>query len=289
MEKPATQCPACGREDLRVWIEVGVFSYLECRQCSLVSLRADHIRTPESIYTSDYFESGSNSGYTDYAADEPTHRLNARRHLRRMRQHGIRPPGILIDLGCAGGFFMSEAASAGWTVFGVDISPWSREQVRSRFGFEAFESIGAASRRIGRAVDAVTAFQVLEHMPNILSTLKDLRNALRAEGSLVIETWNRSSVSCRLMGGAWQQLSPPSVVHLFNSVSLEKLLDRSGFCPARLRPMSKFLSAAWAAGLVASKTHLEPLRKLASARLLRRIPIPYFFDDLAYLATSARP
>jgi SAM-dependent methyltransferase len=206
-----------------------------------------------------------------------------------MRRLGIRPPGTLIDIGCAGGFFLSEAFSAGWTVFGVDVSPWSREQVRSRFGFEVFESIEAASRRIGPPVNAITAFQVLEHMPDILSTLQSLQKALRPEGSLVIETWNRSSVTSRLMGGAWQQLSPPSVVHLFDPLSLENLLDRSGFRPARLRPMTKFLSAAWAAGLVASKARLGLLRTLAGAKLLRRIPIPYFLDDLAYLATTPRP
>jgi len=266
---------------------VSRFTYLECADCDLVSLRSDQVRPPQSIYTSDYFEAGSDAGYTNYMADEPTHRLNARWHLARMRRRGIRAPGLLLDIGCAGGFFMSEAAAQGWTVYGVDVSPWSREQVRSRFGFDVFDSVESASAAIGRPVDAVTAFQVLEHVPDIRSTLVDIRLALKTGGALMVETWDRSSSTSKIMGGSWQQLSPPSVVHLFDSNSLGGLLLKSGFQPARLRPMRKFLSAAWAAGLVASKIGAPSLQKLASTTLLRRIPIPYFLDDLAYLSTTA--
>ena len=116
-------------------MEVRGFHYLECRPCSLVTLRTDQVKSPDSIYTDDYFERGAQSGYTNYAADEPIHRLNARRHLARMSRSGVRPPGTLLDVGCAAGFFMSEAAARGWEVFGVDVSPWSRAYARKRFGF----------------------------------------------------------------------------------------------------------------------------------------------------------
>jgi SAM-dependent methyltransferase len=279
-------CPVCYHPDPALWLEVGAHRYLECQGCSLVSLPTVEIKEPRGIYTRDYFESGAHSGYTNYLADEALHRLNGRRHLRRLARAGAHPPGVLLDLGCAAGFFMSEAARMGWQVYGVDISPWARHQVRKRFGFTAFESVDEASEHLRGKCDVATALQVLEHMPEPASTLRSLSAVLRPTGHLLIETWNRASLTARITGSRWQQLSPPSVIHVFDAASLNHLLIQAGFRPVRLRRMVKFLSAAWAAGLVASKLKSDTLRRLATVGLLRRIPVPYPLDDLVTVTTQ---
>jgi SAM-dependent methyltransferase len=252
-----------------------------------VTLHPDQRKSPESIYTEEYFERGAQSGYTNYAADEPIHRLNARRHLNRMTRFGARPPGVLLDLGCAAGFFMSEATARGWSVLGVDVSPWSRRYARDRFGFTVFESIDEAREKVPAGVDAITAFQVLEHIPDIRIALESVRSVLKPGGQLFIETWNRSSQTARIVGKNWQQLSPPSVVHLFNTLSLNRLLEGTGFRSAPFTPMTKFLSVAWAAGLVGSKLENVVITRVADSAFLRGIPLPYLLDDLVYLATRS--
>jgi SAM-dependent methyltransferase len=283
-----SSCPGCSSAALRPWIEVRGFQYVTCGGCSLATLRPDQVAAPDRLYTADYFERGAQSGYTDYAADEPVHRLNARRHLVRLERSGIRPPGTLLDVGCAAGFFMHEASIRGWTVSGVDVSPWSRDYARKRFGFTIFSSIEEARAAVPGGFDAVTAFQVLEHLPDVHGALRSLRLALKPGGALCVETWDRGSRAARLAGTGWQQLSPPSVVHLFDRSSLNDLLHDSGFARARLRPMSKFLSVAWAAGLVGSKLGSGWITRIAASALLRRVPLPYFLDDLVYLTTHRR-
>jgi SAM-dependent methyltransferase len=268
-------------------MEVRGFHYLECRSCALVTLRADEVTSPTSIYTDGYFERGTQSGYSNYAADEPIHRLNARRHLSRMMRSGARSPGILLDVGCAAGFFLNEAEARGWKVFGVDISSWSRDYARKRFGYTVFRSIDEARTSLPSGFDAITAFQVLEHIPDVRAAFRSLRLALKPGGRLLVETWNRGSHTARFVGQAWQQLSPPSVVHLLNGSSLKVLLKDSGFLPASLKPMSKFLSVAWAAGLVGSRLGSVLVSKMADSTFLRGIPLPYFLDDLVYLATRS--
>lgn len=266
-------------------MEVRDFHFLECRRCALVTLRADEVKPADILYTEDYFQRGAQSGYTNYAADEPIHRLNARRHLARLTRAGARPPGVLLDVGCAAGFFMSEAATRGWKVFGVDVAPWSRRYAGERFGFTVFDTIDQARENLPDGFDAITAFQVLEHIPDVRAAFRSLRRALKPGGRLLVETWNRDSRTARFVGKGWQQLSPPSVVHLFNSSSLNVLLKDSGFLPAPLRPMPKFLSVAWAAGLVGSKLDSALVSRLADSTFLRGIPLPYVLDDLVYLTT----
>lgn len=279
-------CPGCASINARPLLAVGGYQYLECQVCSLATLNSAQVQDSRSIYTADYFEAGANSGYTDYASDEPIHRINARLHLNRLGRAGGRPPGVLLDLGCAAGFFMSEASRRGWQVYGVDISPWARQRVREHLGFTVFESVEEAGEHLQNRVDAITAFQVLEHIPDLKSTIMSLRRILKPGGRLLIETWDRASTTARILGNRWQQLSPPSVVHLFDSTSLNNLLAFHGFRRSLLGRMAKVLSAGWAAGLVASKVGSEGLSRLATRRLLRRIPIPYFLDDLVYLVTT---
>ena len=283
-----SSCPACSSSIFNPWIDVRGFQYVQCASCSLVTLRPDQVALPAVLYTADYFERGAQSGYTDYAADEAIHRLNARRHLARMDRAGVRPPGALLEVGCAAGFFMHEAAKRGWSVSGVDVSPWSREYARKRFGFTIFPGIEEARSASPEGFDAVTAFQVLEHLPDVHAALRSLRLALKPSGRLCIETWDRGSRVARLAGTTWQQLSPPSVVHLFDRAGLNDLLDDSGFCRAPIRRMSKFLSLAWAAGLVGSKLESRWISRMAGSTLLRRIPLPYMLDDLVYLTTHRR-
>jgi SAM-dependent methyltransferase len=280
-----TCCPVCASTEFEPCIDVRGGCYVQCLQCRLATLCPDQIRASQAIYTDDYFERGADCGYTDYAADEPIHRLNARRHLARMRLFGVQRPGNLLEIGCAAGFLMSEAAARGWKVFGVDVSPWSRRYVRKRFGFPVFSSVDEARENVPEGFDAITAFQVLEHIPDVKSALRSVRRALKPDGSFFVETWNRTSLTARLCGKFWQQLSPPSVVHLFDPESFTVLLKEAGFLPARLKPMLKYTSLAWAAGLVASKLGSARLARFADRAFLRRIPLPYALDDLVYLAT----
>jgi SAM-dependent methyltransferase len=279
-------CPGCAGRTLASWLEVGSFAYVECLSCGLVTLDPRQVESPGDLFTQEYFDSGAHSGYTDYAADEPTHRLNARRHLDRLSRLKLRPPGMLLDVGCAAGFFMSEAARRGWTVAGVDVSSWSRDQAKRRFGYEVYSSVEEAADRSSSRFDVVTAFQVLEHVSDVRAILGWIRGALQPRGMLLVETWNRASLTSRLLGRHWPQLSPPSVVHLFDTPSLKRLLKSCGFREAPLRPMSKFVSAAWVAGLVGSKTRVRLASKLAEAQWLRSVSLPYVFDDLTCLATT---
>ena len=283
--KPASQdkpsnspCLCCGARKPGPEIASNEYRYVICQQCQAAALTP--LPTDQSaaeLYRQGYFDAAHHSGYADYAGDERLHRWNARRRLAIVSSH--QPTGTLLEIGCALGFFLSEARDAGHSVAGVEVSRWARQQSQERFGLEiatGIESYGPAS------FDIACAFQVLEHIPRCDQTLREIHERLRPGGLLVIETWDRTSAVARLFRRHWQQISPPSVVHLYSRAGIHQLLDRQGFEPVKYLRTFKWTSFGFVPGLLAGKYRRSSssYKPRISTSRLRAIPIPYFFGDL---------
>lgn len=274
------RCLCCGSRATGPGIASGGYRYatcLHCRSAALAPLPSD--AAAAEIYRQGYFDAAEVGGYADYAGDERLHRWNARRRLAILGRH--QAGGELLEVGSALGFFLDEARVAGYRVAGVDVSRWARRWSREHTGLEIEARIVALAP--GR-FDVACCFQVLEHIPRCDRTLAEIHQQLRSGGLLVIETWDRTSAVARLFGKRWQQITPPSVVHLFSRAGIGRLLGRQGFAPLRYLRTLKWTSLGFAAGLLAWK------RRGSSATAARRpplarsrvgaIPLPYCFGDL---------
>lgn len=286
-------CVICGAADkVRPWRTVGPWQYRECDHCSAVGL--DPLPSAEDLrdyYRSTYFEGGGQAGYLDYMADEPLHRKNARSRVGAARRFGAKPGGSWLDVGCAVGFTLDEARSAGHAVHGVEVSDWASSVARTRFGLDVSSTLADARLALETPADVLTMFQVLEHLPDPTASLQEARACLGPGGLLLIETWDRRSIVARLCGGFWQQISPPSVLWLLDRSSIEELLRRTGFELVRIEVGSKFISIGWGLGLIADKLSgalQRGLRRIAKSRL-GRITLRYRLDDLILVAARRPP
>jgi SAM-dependent methyltransferase len=196
-------------------------------------------------------------------------------------------PGRLVDVGSAFGFFLDEARSAGWRVFGVDVSAAARSTASDRFGLETFPDLESFAEGATAKVDVVTFFQSLEHMVHPDHALERARSVLTQHGGVVIETWNRSSPAARVLGSHWHQVTPPSVIHLFNRRSLAALLEGSGFSIRTIRATTKYVSLGAVSNLLAEKYPaarglLGPITDGPGTRLRVR----YGFGDLITIVAN---
>ncbi len=101
-----------------------------------------------------------------------------------------RERGRLLDVGCALGAFLDEAAGySGFELCGVDVSPETVAQAADRFGGRgvAFASGALPSLPFeDGAFDIVTAFDVVEHVPDRHAAIAELRRLLTPGGLLVV-------------------------------------------------------------------------------------------------------
>ena len=270
-------CPSCGSDQSQRAIEVGSYWYASCDQCEL--LRLDPLPDASAIaalYNADYFAAVSSGGYVDYVGDARVHRRNARRHLRRLE--GFDPPGTLVEIGSAAGFLLAEARKAGWEVLGVEVSREMLHKAEERFGLEVVDDISSIEMPEA-LVDVVLAIQVMEHLVNPLETLIAARELLQPGGMLVVETWDKGSPLARVMKSKWQQITPPSVVWLWNRSQLEAMVGRAGFHDISVKASMKWISLRTVLGQLGKGT-------LAKHRL-GRLAIPYAFGDLVILTARA--
>ena len=182
------------------------------------------------IYAQDYFadaEHRATDGYADYLGDIDHHRRVARRRLHLLDRVGARK-GRLLDVGCAAGFFVDEAASAGWKAEGIDVAEsminWGRSRLDASIRVGSLHSVEEPD-----SFSAVTMWDYLEHSLDPYEDLQRSNELLSNDGVVAISTGDAGSVAARLMRSRWHLLTPRHHNFFFSVPTLSRLLERCGF------------------------------------------------------------
>ena len=287
----ASRCFCGGRFD-GVVARVGSYRYLACDCCGLA--RLDPMPSTEDVrdfFDPSYFTGGRVGGYDDYAADDAIHVRNARLRLDRLAADLPAGPVRLLDVGCAFGHVLRDAQSRGWEVQGVEVCEEIADHARRGTASRVDADLADVPSGSRGSFDAVTMFQVIEHVPSPDLDLAKVHSLLRPSGLVALETWNRSSVVARLFGGHWQLLSPPSVLWAYDRRSLTLLLRRAGFDLVRYRRTWKFVSLRFSASLLRDGGQpgiAARVGRIAARMPLRDRALPYALGDLVWVVARRR-
>jgi SAM-dependent methyltransferase len=156
-----------------------------------------------------------------YGAEEVARQRTARHRLRVL--HGFTRGSNLVDVGCATGIFLQQAAQAGWKVTGVEPSIAMFQAAVRRLGATATLVHGPLQTAGLRAdaFDVVTLWDVLEHVAEPCAFLKRAAALVRASGFVVVNVPNVDSLPSRLLGQRWPLLIPEHL-HYFSLRSLQR-------------------------------------------------------------------
>jgi SAM-dependent methyltransferase len=221
------RCAVCGAASPRPKHRKRDVELLECRACGLVFWSPPPEYRAEDVYDAAYFaDASAGHGYDDYGELEPVLRRNFSRRLARIPRP--RPGARLLDIGAAFGFAVVEARDAGWQATGLDISAAAARAGRGAGG----RVVVADARRAPFATesfDAVTLWDVLEHLPDPHAAVAEIARLLRPAGRLVLTTGDVGSLAARLSGSRWHLYTIPEHLFFYSRESLRLLLEAHGF------------------------------------------------------------
>ncbi|MGG4500830.1 methyltransferase domain-containing protein [Paenibacillus polymyxa] len=151
------------------------------------------------------------------------------------------PRGKLLDLGCSTGNFVLEAQLRYWDVKGVEISEKAAQIGRLKHGLNVIT--GSLDEHLfdKESFDVVTAFDVLEHIPNPHHFMENINRILKTGGLFIANTPNVSSTASYHSGSNWRHLDPPLHVILYDHISLRILMRMHNFKILKISGGSEYL------------------------------------------------
>ena len=190
-----------------------------------------------------------------------------------LQRSGV-PAGRVLDVGSGLGFFLEALGNAGFEPCGLEISRHASSCARRRSG--ALVAVGDAEVSLPLhegAFEAVTLFDVIEHMRGVAQLLDECRRVLRPGGKLFVITMNAWSLARPLLGRRWSFHLDPTHVTLFSKRTLRDAVRRAGFRTERVTTISNFCSVG------EGNPRLKPLRKIG-----RVVASPWLGDSLLVVA-----
>ena len=273
-------CRVCGSPRVHELFPVHGVVLRHCDACGVSFSPPEDEHDDTARYGAGYFT--GTGQYRDYLRDEATHRRQARRYLRRLRRAGF-TGGRLLDVGCAAGFFLDEARRAGWTVRGVEVSPYASAVARDRFALDVEQASFLDAHLDGAQFDVVTFFNVFEHLERPADVAARLGAIVRPGGMVLIETWDPDSLVARALGRHWHQWDPRFVPYYYSVRTLGLIFDARQWRVKWWSPSAKWISVGRACEIVAGGLKAGALRRLlerAAVGLLCEVDLPYFAGDL---------
>ncbi len=222
-EKPLRFCPACSSPKA---IKLGIKNELEvvrCQVCRSAYCPYMPWYTSERYYM-DY--------YSHHGLDEPPVVIKRLKEITSaFSQH--RETNRLLDVGCGGGLLLQAARENGWNAQGVDVSISSVDHVRS-LGFEVFHGELNELQLAGEQFDVITAAEIIEHLFDPVTVLKEAHRLLRPGGLLWVTTPHAHSLAARVMKLDWRLVCPPEHLQWFSVKGIKTALGQAGFQKVRI-------------------------------------------------------
>lgn len=219
------QCCACGFRWLNPYLNEEMMKKVYQESDSLKDVQEHH----ENYYEYDCLKKGSKTRrdyekVLDYLEE-------------RFKDVGSKS---VFEIGYGNGSLLAFARQRGWQVDGIDAS--SSNQALAKKNYELDLKCGFFSSSVidENSVDALVLWDLIEHIPNPVEMMADLKKYLKKDGVIVIATPNAGGLLNKLVEGLYSvtfgRLKGPLkklyvYVHTtyFTKRHLEILADRSGY------------------------------------------------------------
>lgn len=230
----ARACPTCGANDVAPELTKDHMTIVRCRSCDLVF-------TNPVFDERHYREMYGSTEYQTIMRD-----LGEQSHVYRVERFGAERVALIeqqlepsagpvryLDVGCSTGFVVEAARGRGWNATGIDLNPSAIEFGKGRGLDLRVASLEDEPFEPG-SFDAVSLFDVLEHLPAPAAVVQQCTRLLKPGGILFLYVPNYDSASRMLMHGEAHFIWPTHHLNYYTPTTIRDFLLRQGLDPAWL-------------------------------------------------------
>ena len=197
-------CKVCGSTEahhkFNLTEKLEIFS---CKNCEVLFMEPQlNDEEITLLYSELYYKSWGISGDSE---NEVSKQMKIDTFLLRLQEiKKYVPTGKVLDIGCATGFFLEAARSLGYDPYGIELSEYSSNIAKRKFGKEAiFNGKLEDCDFKPEFFDVITMFDLIEHVRIPSEVLADAARLLKPNGIIMITTPDNKSLSNKLMGRRW--------------------------------------------------------------------------------------
>ena len=243
-ELPAVQweqscCNLCGadgaelyhRERVRYFDDLLDFRIVRCPHCGLV--RTDpRLAQRNATYLCTEPDVADLEAHA--RAKAKVFREGIRRIIGWQKRLGMEERGSLLDIGCGSGHFLAEAQEHGFTVCGIEPASQPARYAAERFGVRVIDSDVLDVELSRESFDVITAWDVLEHVPDPKAVLSRCAAWLKPGGIMALRfpsaAWQKTKAVLfgRLLRISRPAFAPTIHLYFFNADTFERMADQVG-------------------------------------------------------------
>jgi 2-polyprenyl-3-methyl-5-hydroxy-6-metoxy-1,4-benzoquinol methylase len=194
-------------------------------------------------YEEEYFEGDKlrAGGYGDYTAQSGWRLEKAARQVREMRERTGLSSGRVLDIGSGYGFFRVALGEAGYEHDGLEVSQFARSVASTSYGLSTHGGmLDEHWQDWGERYDAVTLFDLIEHLADPVSFLQQVAHVLRPGGVVGVKTPNIDCPEAEVFGAHYHSLKREHLA-FFSPTSLTAAAAAAGLEPAHVTTISHVL------------------------------------------------
>lgn len=224
MKNRQVSCYFCYSKDTKLYLFVNAeYCVYKCNSCQLV------FTFPQPVSMLDVNDTKYDS------IEEKESRLaifdkvykRAQIQIQDIKQY--KSSGKFLDIGCSYGICVKAAKDGGFDSYGIEPANSAATYAKKELHLNVFHGTLEKANIKNNTYDVITLFDVLEHIPDLDTFLKEVHRILKPGGLLVVQSPNVDSFAYRVLKVHWNWLLIPHHLWHFSYASLSNVLYKHGF------------------------------------------------------------
>ena len=217
-------CPVCQSKGYVTSFYKYGFPHLVCKNCSMLYVSPI---LSEATLNEFYKDSVICNGAYEVVNSDTQREFDSPKFIEGINtitKHNSNKRGKLLDIGCLTGHFMEVATNYGWDCTGIELHT-------KAYNFCKSSNLNVYNRPLDKInfennyFDAITMWDVLEHLPNPKKVLSTINHILKSNGILLILVPNGGSLAARILREQCNMFNGCQHINLFSLPTIELLLD----------------------------------------------------------------